>query len=129
MQPTTRAISLPFRIDSTGSFAVVQTEEQRIRDLVQSVLGTYFGERVMRLSFGSEILRYQFENFGSSLEISDDLEDSVAEALRIWAPTVELLNVTVNEGQGVDGLFTVAVDYRLGSETVTAVFDVDELQE
>ena len=62
----TKAISLPFAFDQSGSIAYTKDEKKIWQDRVVLVLMTRLGERLMRPTFGSEIGDSLFESSFSS---------------------------------------------------------------
>jgi uncharacterized protein len=59
-------LDFPYRCDGRGRTAVT-TDTDHVRDLIEQVLFTSPGERVMRPEFGSEMLALVFEPASSAL--------------------------------------------------------------
>jgi phage baseplate assembly protein W len=59
-------IDFPYRFDGHGRTATAQ-RDQHLRNLIEQVLFTSPGERVMRPDFGSGLLALVFEPNGSAL--------------------------------------------------------------
>jgi phage baseplate assembly protein W len=53
-------IAFPFRVDGTGRTAAAEHEDAHLRDLIEQVLFTVPGERVMRPDFGCGLLQLVF---------------------------------------------------------------------
>ena len=67
-------LDLPFHIDGSGRTATTEDRARRVRNLLETVLFTAPGERVMRPEFGSGILDMLF-----------DMGDRRSAALQAWA--------------------------------------------
>lgn len=74
-------IAFPFRVDRRGRTAHARHDEH-VRDLVEQVLFTSPGERVMRPDFGCGLLDLVFTP--NSPELASALELSVQAALQRW---------------------------------------------
>jgi phage baseplate assembly protein W len=53
-------IAFPYRVDGTGRTAAAENDDAHIRDLIEQVLFTVPGERVMRPDFGCGLLQLVF---------------------------------------------------------------------
>ena len=90
-------IGFPLRFDSRGRTAQTD-DDQHIRDLIQHVLLTTPGERVMRPTFGSGVLQLVFA--GNSQELAATTQFMVQGALQQWLGdliTVESVEVEAQE--------------------------------
>ncbi|WP_243788585.1 GPW/gp25 family protein [Saccharopolyspora gloriosae] len=90
-------IAFPFRVDRRGRTAHAGHEEH-VRDLIEQVLFTNPGERVMRPDFGCGLLDIVFTP--NSPELAATLELSVHAALQRWLGElveVESLDVTADD--------------------------------
>ena len=99
-------IAFPFRVDRRGRTAHAGHEEH-VRDLVEQVLFTSPGERVMRPDFGCGLLDLVFAP--SSPELAATLELSVHAALQRWLG--ELVEVQALDVGGADGVVRVRLQY------------------
>ena len=72
-------IAYPFDIDATGQTALADTD-RHLRDLVEQILFTTPGERVMRPTFGAGIAALVFAPVGNALAAT--LETSAHAALQ-----------------------------------------------
>jgi len=96
--PVRTDIAFPFRIDRRGRTAA-PTYEEHVRDLIEQLLFTGPGERVMRPGFGCGLLDLVFAP--TSPELVAALELSVRAALQRWLGElieVEFLDVSVADG-------------------------------
>ena len=74
-------IDVPFHFDDTGRTAPT-TDADHIRDMIELVLLTTAGERVMRPDFGSGLLTITFDP--NSPELASALEFTMQAALQRW---------------------------------------------
>src|SRR5262249_3353151 len=74
-------IAFPFRVTASGRTATASPDEH-VRDLVEQVLFTSPGERVMRPSFGSGLADTPFEP--NSPELAAALDATLHAAIQRW---------------------------------------------
>ncbi len=101
-------LDFPYRIDATGRTATT-SHADHVRDLVEQVLLTAPGERVMRPDFGSGLLALVFEPNGAQLAATvqvlaqASLQQHLSHLIVLHAVAVE----------AVDAALVVQVDYAL----------------
>lgn len=101
-------LDFPYRIDATGRTATT-SHADHVRDLVEQVLLTAPGERVMRPDFGSGLLTLVFEPNGAQLAATvqvlaqASLQQHLSHLIVLHAVAVE----------AVDAALVVQVDYAL----------------
>ncbi len=101
-------IDFPFRVDQRGRTADVGYDGH-IRDLIELVLFTSPGERVMRPDFGCGLLDLVFEP--NSPELAATLQLAIHAQLERWlGDVIEIEAVLV---ESVDNLLRVHVAYRV----------------
>lgn len=100
-------IDFPYRYDGRGRTAGAEADEY-LRDLIQQVLLTAPGERVMRPDFGSGLMQLVFA--GNSAELAATTQFLVQGALQQWLG--ELLAVESVDVEAVDSTLRVRVRYR-----------------
>jgi phage baseplate assembly protein W len=112
-------IDFPFRIGADGH-TVAATDAKHVRDMIELLLFTYPGERVMQPSFGSGLLQYVFAP--NSAELAATLQFTVQGGLHQWLG--DLVDVVAVVVQSVDAQLSVEVDYviRATSETRSETF-------
>ena len=103
-----KAISLPFSFDQSGSISYTQDEKKMWQDRVVLVLMTRLGERLMRPTFGSEIGDSLFEAEESATTL---IKKSVSVAFSRWLKQLELLSVNTDVDP-IDGYIVIEVGYR-----------------
>src|SRR6516162_1546353 len=103
-------IAGPLRFDGRGRTAQTPAD-QHLRDLIEAVLLTAPGERVMRPTFGSGLL--QLALAPNSDQLAAALQVLVQSGLQSWlGDLIEVASVTIAEN---DGSLTVSVDYTVRS--------------
>ena len=112
--------AFPYRIDGRGRSAEPENEDAYVRELIEQVLFTVPGERVMRPDFGCGLMQLVFAP--NSDELAATLQVLVQGALQQWLGT--LLRVDEVRTESVDATLSVLVRYtRVGSqESRTASF-------
>lgn len=94
-------IAFPFHVDRRGRTAAAG-RDAHVRDLVEQVLFTSPGERVMRPGFGCGLLDLVFTP--NSPELASALELSVQAALQRWlGDLIEVEGLDVVTDEGPDG--------------------------
>jgi len=102
------AWSFPFRVDARGRSALADADTHA-RELIEQVLFTAPGERVLRPDFGSGVHQLLFAPAGDTLAAAT--EASVRAALQRWlADVVEVADVAVRHDEA---RVTVEVAYRV----------------
>jgi uncharacterized protein len=98
------------RRDANPRLAVAEYEES-VRQAIQIILGTAKGERVMHPDFGCglEDLVFAVNDSGTRGLV----EHAVREALQLWEPRIEVLDVVVREDGDVGEQLCIAIDYRV----------------
>lgn len=105
-----RGWKFPVNTDSRGHMAVSEYE-QDIREAIWIILATSKGERVMRPDFGCGIHDLVFAPVNTATTAL--VEHSVREALTVWEPRIELMNVDVSPDQAAEGKLLVGIGYRV----------------
>ena len=101
-------LNFPYAIDGTGRSAQTSTADH-VRDLIEQVLFTAPGERVMRPTFGSGLMALVFEPNSVQLAATTQflaqasLQQHLSHLIAVQAVTVE----------PIDSALVVSVDYTL----------------
>ncbi len=103
--------SLPVGTDE-GGIAMARHEES-IRQSVWLILATAPGERVMRPDFGCGIhdLVFAVNDAGTAGRVASE----VREALLLWEPRIDLIDVEVVADPGVPNRLQISIDYVVRS--------------
>ncbi len=103
-------LSFPLRTDARGKI-MLTSGKQDIEEAIRIILSTRPGERVMRPTFGCRAHELLFEP-RSPTTISL-LQEYVFEALRIWEPRINLLQVYVVEDDNETGALVAEIQYEI----------------
>lgn len=106
-------ISLPFQITASGKVQDTSDQTKIWMDRVLSVLGTGWGERLLRYEFGTKIHKENFSTI-SGAEAAIKLE--VSNAFEKFLSILELTEVTTEYREITNELY-VAVSYKLPNQT------------
>ena len=101
-------LDFPYRHDGRGRTAVT-SDVDHIRDLIEQVLFTAAGERVMRPDFGSGLLAMVFEPSGSTIAATTQM--LVQGALQQFLG--DLIAVQGVDVEAIDGTVRVNVRYSV----------------
>lgn len=100
----------PVRVDENGKIAVSEYDED-IKEAIRIILGNAKGERVMRPDFGCGIHEFVFTSMNAvNLSL---IETSVRDALTLWEPRIELINVKTDTEKADEGKLFINIDYRV----------------
>jgi uncharacterized protein len=103
-------LNFPLRIDARGQVVLV-TGSEDINQAIRIILGTTPGERVMRPNFGCQVNNLLFEPIiASTIGL---VQDYVLDALRMWEPRIEVLDVKVTTEVGHPGVLLTEIGYRI----------------
>jgi phage baseplate assembly protein W len=101
-------LAYAYQYDHRGRTAEA-SDEQHVRDLIEQVLFTAPGERVMRSDFGSAVAQLVFEP--NSVELAGATQMLVQAALQQWLG--DLIAVQAVDVEIQDATMIVTVRYRL----------------
>ncbi len=102
-------VDYPFHFDGRGRTAQTSPEDH-IRDLIEQVLFTSPGERVMRPDFGCDIYDLVFEV--NSDATAGRVAASVRDALLLFEPRIDVRDVQVTPGGDGEVLY-IGIDYEV----------------
>lgn len=112
-------LAYPFRFDARGRSAECD-EARHVRELIEQLLFTAPGERVMRPSFGTGVAQLLFAP--NSPELAGATQMLVQAALQQWLG--DRITVQAVRVEAADSTLRVFLSYALRSgETVSAVFE------
>ena len=103
-----RGLSYPLRLDTTG--LSVSAGPRKVEESIRLILGTQYGERLMRPTFGSNLRTLAFAPNNSST--ANLARYYVAEGLARWEPRIEVLDVAV-ENSATQPVLVISITYRL----------------
>ncbi|MCP4119847.1 MAG: GPW/gp25 family protein [Desulfobacteraceae bacterium] len=104
-------LGFPVEKDEDTCRLTLAAYEESIKQGIWIVLSTARGERVMRPDFGCDIHELVFApNDAATRGLA---QHHVSEALRVWEPRIEVLDVKVRSG-GVQGeTLHIGIEYRV----------------
>ena len=103
-----------FPVNVSSAWRILMSEhEEDIKEAIWVILSTSKGERVMRPDFGCGIYEFVFAVINTAT--MGLIEASVREALTLWEPRIELVNVNVSVGKAEEGKLLISIDYRVRS--------------
>lgn len=100
----------PVNVDAKGQIAMSE-HDQDIQEAIWIILSTPKGERVMRPDFGCGIHQFVFAVMNTSTRSL--IENSVREALTLWEPRIELVNVVTSGSKIHEGILLISIDYKV----------------
>jgi hypothetical protein len=111
-----RGLSFPLRLGSDGEFVKVNGEDN-VDECVIQLLRTRKGERPFAVRdgilFGTDLHRVLFENEDIAVTMATQ---TIREALAVWEPRVELLDIAVFQQEATGGaLLVLSVKYLIKS--------------
>ena len=98
------------RDESKRRFSLAEYDES-IRQAIEIILSTAKGERMMRPDFGCGIHELVFAP--NSAATRGMAEHQVREALLLWEPRIEVLQVRVSTGGAEGEQLIISIDYRV----------------
>lgn len=109
----------PVQLDENGQIVMAKYEHQT-RQSIWHILSTAKGERLMRPNFGCGIHDRVFasNNSGTIGEIISD----VREALILWEPRIDLLDVDVRSTKEQPNLLQIQINYQV--RTTNNIFNL-----
>ena len=99
----------PLRTNASGGIALVRRDEELVQ-AIRLILGTAVGERPMRPEFGCRIHDYVFA--APSPTVRGEMANTVVDALRMWEPRIEVLNVDLVPDEADSSLLYIDIRFR-----------------
>jgi uncharacterized protein len=105
--------SVPFALTATGQVSTTNDPNQVGEDRMESLVGTYPGERVMLPDYGVNI---PAQLFASDMEVQEPvIALQIQQEVSKWEPTLVLNEVTVQQVSQEPGISRINVQYSLSS--------------
>ncbi|MFE9790541.1 GPW/gp25 family protein [Streptomyces goshikiensis] len=109
-----RGLAFPVRLGTAGFDE--SAGQRKIQESIRIILGTQYGERVMRPDFGCNLKRLLFApNDESTAGLA---RYYVEEGLSRWEPRIELIDVTVTN-DGARTALLIDIGYRIRATGAT----------
>ena len=102
-------IDFPFRIGADGRTRTSPDDAKHIRDMIELLLFTQPGERVMRPDFGAGLLQYAFGP--NRPELAATLQATIQGALTLWLG--DLIELRAVQVESDDAALRATVVYAL----------------
>jgi phage baseplate assembly protein W len=102
--------SFPPAFNKAGGDVFMTTGEEDIRNSLQILLNTAFGERVMRSEYGCDLRRFLFDPANASMQAY--IKKIVEEAILYFEPRIRPDKVTLDV---TDGLMEINIEYFIKS--------------
>jgi phage baseplate assembly protein W len=102
--------AFPLAIAADGTVAIAAYEDD-VRQSVLIILGTNYGERVMRPTFGAGLRDFVFAPLGVATIAL--VQKRVQDALIDFEPRIDVLAVDVTADRTTSGLLLIDVTYRV----------------
>lgn len=102
----------PVRADVHGKVSMSEYKDD-IEEAIRIILGTAKGERLMRPDFGCGIHEYVFSSINPANLLR--IENTVREALKLWEPRIDVLNVKSDSQLADEGKLLINIEYRIRS--------------
>jgi phage baseplate assembly protein W len=104
-----RGLSYPLRLGPAGGLAE-SAGVAKVEESIRIILGTQYGERVMRPTFGCNLKALAFApNNTATAHLA---RYYVEEGLRRWEPRIDVIDVLV-ENDSAGGALLIHIHYRL----------------
>jgi phage baseplate assembly protein W len=91
----------------------MSVDDASVRDAIEIILSTRKGERMMRPDFGCDLSGLLFSPNDGAARATAAFE--TREALRIWEPRIDVIDVRVSAGGDRGEMLLIEVDYRVRS--------------
>ena len=85
--------------------------EDGVKDAIWIILGTSKGERAMDPDFGCGMYDMVFSVVNT--ESMGRIKESVREALTLWEPRIDIMNIDVSQDDQDRGRVLISVDYQI----------------
>lgn len=100
----------PIEIDETTGRFKMSREDENIKESIRLILMTGRGERVMRPEFGCGLKQFVYETMDYGTLVR--MEQEIKEALTLWEPRIEEIEVSVASGEEQNALM-IHISYRV----------------
>jgi phage baseplate assembly protein W len=110
INPLGQGLSFPPRVGPNGQLAW-SAGEDNIRELLQVILMTQAGERLMRENFGCGLRQYLFAP--NTVATRQSIQDSIERAVALWEPRVSIDDVAVSPDPNDPRRVNINVQFRI----------------
>ena len=110
INPLGQGLSFPPRVGPDGRLAW-SSGEDNIRELLQVILMTEAGERLMRENFGCGLRQYLFAP--NTVTTRQRIQNSIEQAVALWEPRVSVDDVAVDPDDDDARRVNINVQFRI----------------
>lgn len=100
----------PVQLDDNGRIQLARHEES-VQQSIWTILGTSPGERVMSPDFGCGL--YDLVFAVNNARVAGEVATAVTEALTIWEPRIDVLNVTAYPDADQPNVLLIEINYEV----------------
>ncbi len=100
----------PINVSLKGGFEL-SSYEDGVKEAIWIILGTSKGERTMDPDFGCGMYDLVFTVVNT--ESMGLIKESVREALTLWEPRIDIMNIDVNQDDQDRGKVVISLDYQI----------------
>jgi len=111
MRTPSREISIPFHFDGNGAVASVTSLSAIFNQRLTMIIMTMPPERLMLPTYGSPTRRYVWEALDPL--IISELASLLQQAVTIWEPAVDVVDVTHTESGMEEGRLELLISYKV----------------
>jgi phage baseplate assembly protein W len=101
----------PVATDPLRGDIALSRYDRDVKEAIRIILETAPGERAMRPRFGCGIHELTFEEINATTMFA--VETSVREALITYEPRIELIQITVDPRDALNGILLIEIHYRI----------------
>lgn len=105
---------IPFQLTSQGTVATTADPNEIATDRVNSLIGTYPGERVMQPNYGVNLPMYLFTP--DVVDSTDLIANEITSQLTKWEPSISLLDITPVLTQTTQGIAQINVEFTISND-------------
>jgi phage baseplate assembly protein W len=105
--------NFPLSLDANRQVLMTPDGEESVRQSIWMILGTSPGERLMRPDFGCGIHEMVFDV--NSAGTANLVAAAVREALAIWEPRIDVLDVYAAPDLAADNRLLIEINYQMRS--------------
>lgn len=104
-------MAFPFRFSTNTGGVAVSTDEERINQAIDQILGTPVGSRVMRRDFGSRLREVVFRP--SDPTLARTLEHHTRKAIERWEKRIRITSVSAALIGDAEGRVDITIHYYI----------------
>lgn len=105
--------SHPFALTSQGTIAITTDPNAIANTRVESLIGTYPGERVMQPTYGVDINSYLFTP--NVVRDTDMVATDIRSSLAIWEPSITLITINSDLNEVEYGVGEINVEFTISN--------------